>query len=613
MVMFYQHRAIVKTLKPVLGALLGPLMRARLMLRPSTLAPSILAALTTVLLFCTTLPLYAANLSSRVDRQEVSSGETLTLTISLDEQVLFGEPDFDSLEKDFEILSRNRQSRFSNNNGKRESYTQWLLTLSPKKTGLLIIPSFSFKGEVSDALEIKVLKPSASSQSNSEIFTEVKLEKSSVYVQEQALLTLRLLTAVPLSNFEMTPLNIPDAQVIKISDRQYQKQVNGKDYIVVETQYAIFPENSGELSIPALRYAGVARFNYERKRIALTTKEQILSVKPRPAEALNTSWLPASAVSLSDNWGNDKPTMTVGEPVTRNITLSAQGLTAAQLPPLLIEQNEDLKIYRDQAQLEDNTNAQGVTGHRIESMAIVPNKSGPLTFPEIRVQWWDTVNERMATALLPSETFQVLPGAATSPPPAEVTAIPPPNNDALAPSTIAPTENGLMLKALIASNILLALLGITFGIMWWRGRNSQHADASINETTPATSNATLKSVHLAAADHNYPALREAIIHWARKHWQQTSIHTLDQVASKAEDTELKLLFEELDMRLYDKHPLTVKTGVNNDLNNDANTQESSDEKAFDTKALVKHLEAIHQIPTGSKKTKLTELRPLYPE
>jgi hypothetical protein len=606
--MFYQHRAIVKTLKPVLGALLGPLMRARLILRPS-----ILAALTTVLLFCTTLPLHAANLSSRVDRQEVSSGETLTLTISLDEQVLFGEPDFDSLEKDFEILSRNRQSRFSNNNGKRESYTQWLLTLSPKKTGLLIIPSFSFKGEVSDALEIKVLKPSASSQSNSEIFTEVKLEKSSVYVQEQALLTLRLLTAVPLSNFEMTPLNIPDAQVIKISDKQYQKQVNGKDYIVVESEYAIFPENSGELSIPALRYSGIARLNYERKRIALTTKEQILSVKPRPAEALNTSWLPASAVSLSDNWGNDKPTMTVGEPVTRNITLSAQGLTAAQLPPLLIEQNEDLKIYRDQAQLEDNTNAQGVTGHRIESMAIVPNKSGPLTFPEIRVQWWDTVNEHMATALLPSETFQVLPGAATSPPPAEVTAIPPPNNDALAPSTIAPTENGLMLKALIASNILLALLGITFGIMWWRGRNSQHADASINETTPATSNATLKSVHLAAADHNYPALREAIIHWARKHWQQTSIHTLDQVASKAEDTELKLLFEELDMRLYDKHPLTVKTGVNNDLNNDANTQESSDEKAFDTKALVKHLEAIHQIPTGSKKTKLTELRPLYPE
>lgn len=613
MVTFYQHRAIVKTLRPVLGALLGPLMRARLILRPSILAPTILAPLTIVLLLCASLPLYAANLNSRVDRQEVSRGETLTLTISLDEQVLFGEPDFTSLEKDFEILSRNRQSRFSNNNGKRESYTQWLLTLSPKKTGLLIIPSFSFKGQVSDALEIKVLKSSASSQSNSDIFTEVKLEKSSVYVQEQALLTLRLLTAVPLSNFEMTPLNIPDAQVIKISDRQYQKQVNGKDYIVVETQYAIFPENSGELSIPALRYAGVARFNYERKRIALGTKEQILSVKPRPAEALNTSWLPASAVSLSDNWGNDKPTMTVGEPITRNITLSAQGLTAAQLPPLLIEPNEDLKIYKDQAQLEDNTNARGVTGHRIESMAIVPNKSGPLTFPEIRVQWWDTVNERMATALLPSETFQVLPGAATSPLPAEVTASPPLNNDAMAPSTIPQTKNGLMLKALIASNILLALLGITFAIMWWRGRNSQHAEANINKTAPATSNATLKSVHLAAADHNYPALREAIIHWARKHWQQTSIHTLDQVASKAEDTELKLLFEELDMRLYDKHPLTVKTGINSDLNSDANPQESSDDKIFDTKALVKHLEAIHQIPTGSKKTKLTELRPLYPE
>ncbi len=594
MVTFYRHRTIIKRLKPAVNTLTG-------------------GCLTVVLFIFISLPLQAANLNSQVDRQELSSGETLTLIVSIDEQVLFGEPDFSSLEKDFEILGRNRQNRFSNNNGKTESYTQWLLTLSPKKIGQLIIPSFSFKGEVSEAIEINVVETSASNQPDSEIFTEVTLDKSSVYVQEQALLTLRLLTAVPLRNFEKTPLNIPDAQVINISDNQYQKQVNGKDYIVVETQYAIFPENSGELNIPALRYSGIASFNYESKRIALRTEEQTLSVKPRPAEALNTSWLPARGVSLSDNWTRDKPTMTVGEPVTRNITLSARGLTAAQLPPLVIQQNEALKIYRDQAQLEDNTNAQGVIGHRIESMAIVPTESGPLTFPEIQVQWWDTVNERMRTARLPSETFDVLPGAATSPPPAEVTTTPTPNRDIIVPTVIAPAENGLILKVLIASNILLALLSLTFAVMWWHNRNSQQPESGINKTVPSPPNekakTTLKTVQLAAADHNYPALREAIIQWARSHWQQTNIHTLNQVASKAEDAELKRLFEELDTRLYDKH----RGKVNVEASNDANPHENIDEKILDTKALIRRLETIHQRPIGGKNIKLTRLRPLYPD
>lgn len=615
MVRFYRDRGFAKKPKPDVGASPGSLTAS--LARP--LAGSLAGLLLTGLLLCIALPLHAANLSASVDRQELSSDETLTLTVSLDEQVLFGEPDFSSLEKDFEILGRNRQSGFSYNNGTSESYTQWLLTLSPKKTGLLIIPSFSFKGEVSDAFEIKVAKPSASSQSNSQIFTETKLEKSSVYVQEQALLTLRLLTAVPLSNFEMTPLSIPDARVIKISDHQYQKQINGRDYIVVETQFAIFPENSGELTIPALRYTGIARLDYDSKRIALETEQQMLSVKPRPAEALNTTWLPTQAVSLSDNWARDKPTMTVGEPVTRSITLSARGLTAAQLPPLVIEQNENFKIYRDQAQLEDETNAQGVTGHRMESMAIVPNQSGPLTFPEIRVQWWDTVNERLETAVLPSETFQVLPGADTGPSPAEVNAMTPIGNDDLAPSvtgpatapTDTPDENGPLSKILIAANILLALLATTFAIMWWRGRDSQLANAGTNDALPAAAGASIKSIRLSAADSNYPALREAIIQWAREHWRESSIHTLDQVASKAGDAELKRLFQQLDIRLYDKHRAQIQE--QEQANNDPDKQHSGDETTFDTKTLVKHLEAIHQVPPASKKTGLKELRPLYPE
>ena len=551
----------------------------------------ILAAILLVI----SLPLQATSLVSRVDRQQISLGETLTLTLTLDKQVLFGEPEFNSLETDFEIISRNRQSRYSNTNGKKQSYTQWILTLSPKQTGQLIIPSFSFKGEVSDALEIKVSKPIASTNPNAQIFTEAILEKNSVYVQEQALLTLRLLTAVPLSNFEMSEVVISDATITKLAENQYQKRIGGKDYIVVETQFAIFAENSGELIIPAVRYSGIARLSFNRKRVAVNTEEQVLSVKPQPSAVNNINWLPAHEINLSDNWGKDKPTLTVGEPVTRTITLSAQGLTAAQLPPLAIDQSPDFKLYNDQAQLEDSINTRGVIGRRVESMAIVPTKAGSLTLPEVRVQWWDTTKDSMQTSVLASVTFEVLANADST----LSQAIPPsvlPNTDAatVLPGTNDQAENSWVVLALGAANVLLALVALTFAILWWRGRgDAAGLTNGMNELDQAPNRANLKAVHLAAAASNYAALRDAVIQWASDHWRDKSIHTLHQVATRADNEALESLFQELDASLYEK--------------SGANVGEP------DINSLVRHLEEIQKLPVNGKKTKAQELLPLYPE
>jgi oxygen tolerance protein BatD len=551
------------------------------------------------ILLAISLPLQAGSLVSQVDRQQISLGETLTLTLTLDKQVLFGEPEFSSLETDFEIINRNRQSRYSNANGKKQSYTQWILTLSPKQTGQLIIPSFSFKGEVSDAFEIKVSKPVASTNSNAQIFSEAILEKNSVYVQEQALLTLRLLTAVPLSNFEMSEVVIPDATVIKLAENQYQKRVSGKDYIVVETQFAIFAENSGELIIPPVRYSSIARLSFNRKRIAVNTEEQALSVKPQPSAANNINWLPAREINLSDNWGKDLPTLTVGEPVTRTITLSAQGLTAAQLPPLVIDQSPGFKLYNDQAQLEDNINTKGVIGRRVESMAIVPSEAGSLTLPEVRVQWWDTTNDHMRTSVLASVTFQVLPGADSTLSQATPPFVSPKTN---AGATLSDTgdqpENKWVIAALGAANVLLALMAITFAILWWRGRGSVAGlTPGKGDPNQTPNRASLKAVHMAAAASDYAALRDAIIQWASDHWRDTSIHTLHQVATRAENEALGSLFQKLDTCLY------KKSGTQGD--------------EPDIKSLVKHLEEVQKIPisskNGSKKNRAQELLPLYPE
>ncbi len=81
-----------------------------------------------------------AELSATANRTVLDSNETLQLRVRLDAQAFRSEPDFSPLQKDFEILSNNRQQQYSSVNGKAESYTDWNLTLMPKRTGIILIP-----------------------------------------------------------------------------------------------------------------------------------------------------------------------------------------------------------------------------------------------------------------------------------------------------------------------------------------------------------------------------------------------------------------------------------------------------------------------------------------
>ena len=129
-----------------------------------------------------------ATLTATADRTVLDSNETLQLTLRYNGQVFTGEPNFAVLQRDFKILSNNRQQQYSMMNGRTESFTDWKLTLAPKRLGRLLIPSIKFKKDISDAIEITVRKASPSNATGQAVYTETLVDKSAVYVQEQLLL-----------------------------------------------------------------------------------------------------------------------------------------------------------------------------------------------------------------------------------------------------------------------------------------------------------------------------------------------------------------------------------------------------------------------------------------
>ncbi|HVY55403.1 MAG TPA: BatD family protein, partial [Thermodesulfobacteriota bacterium] len=143
----------------------------------------------------------------------------------------------------------------------------------------------------------------------------------------------------------------------------------------------------------------------------LSGQEITLDVKP-PAAGTDR-WLPLTSLKISDDL-DGAASAKVGEPLTRKLKLVAQGATGATLPDLegSIAPDGSFRIYADKPSSGEKISADGstITGWREESYTLIPEKSGALTLPEIKVPWWDVKSNRIAYATVPARTIDVAPG-----------------------------------------------------------------------------------------------------------------------------------------------------------------------------------------------------------
>ena len=556
--------------------------------------------ITLILLALSTANLSWAELSLRVDRTELGADETLELTVTYDDQVS-GEPNFAPIHKDFEIFSKSRQQQSSWINGTSTSSTNWKILLIPKRQGKLRIPALSFKGDTSNSIEISVrpADSSAKNTANQPFFIETSTDKDSVYIQEQIILTHRLYYSLPLRDISISEFDIDDALIQQIADNQYQKNINGRNYSVIEIKFALFPQTAGKLNIPAQRISAYeissgsqfGSFFSRGNQIVRLTQAETVSVMPRPPHIAPNQWMPSSQLRLRETWSDNSANLTVGEPITRTIVIGAQGLTAAQIQPLPVIENNAFRSYPDQPKLEDSKNAQGIIGMRTETIAIVPNQAGPLTLPAIEIEWWDTANNRMQTSRLPARSFNVVASQTTpqislgdnagdSHTPTETHAV---NTENKIPQPSALTRWSLILNALL----IAALVAVLY-------RRQALARPRKTQMTAPISGAKqqLKQIEKLASENNHGAMRDSILQWGTEVFPQQPPRSLKQLASMLENEDLQQQFAALDQRLFK-----------------ADTTETT---ALDTGAILKQLKAYR--PTRhSGKDRGTELKPLYPD
>ncbi|MEW5009546.1 MAG: BatD family protein [Cycloclasticus sp.] len=361
----------------------------------------------------------AVDMVAAVDRNPVSINESFKLIIRASESP-DDDPDFSPLTSDFEILNQQQSSRSSWVNGRSSKVISWDLDLMAKRVGHLQIPSIHFGDDQTKPIPLQVVENQAQAAvgENEPLYLDVSVSEDEVYVQAQLIYTVRLFQRISLAKASLTEPQVDNAIIEKLAeDAQFNTQVNGVNYTVVERKYAIFPQQSGPLTIAPLtltaqvassnRSAYGSIFNSQRtqtQRVFSTAVQ--LNVLPIPAQFKAKHWLVAEQLHLEQTWSNDALTVTVGEPLTRTITLLAKGLTASQLPEFTQHGgHSSLKVYPDQAVLKNQRNGDGVIAFREQKIAFIPAKPGEYQLEALEIPWFNSQTGQQAVARIPAMTI----------------------------------------------------------------------------------------------------------------------------------------------------------------------------------------------------------------
>ncbi|MDA0824323.1 MAG: BatD family protein [Proteobacteria bacterium] len=513
---------------------------------------------------------FATEVKLNIEPPSVIANESFRLIFTTDGSV-DAEPTFGELDGVIDILGRNRQTSIQWINGKNTQSTTWVLDVIALNTGTVTIPSVAFGSDRSPARSIEVAANGTgpATGTDTSLILETEVDVDNPYVQQQIILTARLLRRIELNDAQMTkPSTESDAIIKRLgTDATYNTMRDGKRYEVFERRYSVFPQTSGTVRIAPLtlttqivesRGAIFSPFRQQIKTRRIESNDLVIEVKPIPSSYTAATWLPARSVRLRDEWTPDVKDVNAGEPLTRTVFLWADGLNAGQLPELSIDLPAGLKSYPDQPQTSEQETATGFSAIRQQNFAMIPNASGDLVFPSVSVTWWNVESDKMEVTQLPERRF-VVAGLLNDDPAASSTPVAVPNvatpladpENAVADTIATEYQQSFSNRYLIPA--IVSLLGwVITALAWWlsvrRSRKARDTGRSVDEV-PASNARARRDVLGACKAHDPVGAKRALIAWSRIEFGEDSINSLGEVAKRVSDplnTEVRLL----DRHLY---------------------------------------------------------------
>jgi hypothetical protein len=508
-----------------------------------------------LILFLSCTLALAAPVTAKLDRNSAVVGETVTLTLQTTDTDQSLDTDLAVLHTDFDVLNQRSETQMSFVNGRQSASVRMVITLEPKHAGNLLIPALQFPGASSIPVYLKVSAAPELAPGDAEpVFIEVTVhpESGPYYVGSQVSLMVRIFYQPNLTEAAINPPAPSQASVRLLDEVPYQSDRNGERYRVLERRYAIFPERSGILTIPAMQLSGrlierpsdrLWQPKVRGRRVKVESEPLSLEISPRPASFSGDYWLPARRITLSQQI-SDNEKLHVGEPITRTVIMDAQGLEEHMLEEPKWPELPSTRIYPDQPQGISRDDGEWVLGHKEFRYAVVPEIAGELVLPEIKLDWWDTVANRQRTAVLPEHRVTVLPSELSQ------LAIAPPVSPTMPGAT-----SGTSAVAVVTGSTLLwkATTGV-FAFLWlltlvyyYRKGPVRVASNGSNGSSSLAEKDLLRQLQQACQKDDATAARKDLAQWVRNYAPETMRGSTRDFGLTCNDAVLQGAIAELDV------------------------------------------------------------------
>ncbi len=526
-------------------------------------------------------PVNAATIQVTSDRDPVGLNESFQLVYESSDSP-DDDPDFAPLEQYLDILNRSQSSNVSIINGRYNSSKKWSLTVMARQVGDIVLPPVEFGSDLSDAIKITVKAAADNQAAQSSFYSRIRVDQEQVYAQQQVVITQQLFSDRNMSAYGMGELDFNGMDVISQplgDEKQYKTRIGNTPYLVIERSYAIFPQTSGLLKLsPVLVEARIGStsnsfFNSLGGNPVVRARSNAveIAVLPVPDNINVNPWLPAKSFQLLEQWPQNPPKFKQGEPVTRTLSIKAEGLTAAQLPVLPDILTDGLKQYPDQPLLNDIKNDNGITGYRVEKVALIPTNAGRMILPAIDIPWWNTVTQKREVARIPERTIEVQAAAINTAKAAAVQAPPgsvepeikqsnspiPANEQSGEPLQAAQTIWSQYWFLLV---IFLALGWLITALAWVVSVNKKSQPVKHETNKSTTAKQAFKQLKIACEKKDVTDCRGQLLSWARALFSTQDIRSLrDLIPFSGE--QMRLEISKIDAVLYGNQDQSINFTV----------------------------------------------------
>lgn len=344
-----------------------------------------------------------------VDKNEIYLGDVVKLNLSISDPNL--KIKFPQETTDYRVVASSASSSFQIINGITSQNKTISYVIKPLRAGKINLPEATatdgsnyYKSQnivinvqagkkvYKQAKNINIKQETATPTKTNNVFAKIELNNLHPYVNEQLNLSLKIYHRGNLVEINPQSLQIPLQDFVKQIDdkaKEYKEVVNGREYLVYQLNYILFPLKAGKVTIPEHSLQGIVmedaplrRSSFDpfriinpfviKKPIEFKTNNLTLNVKAIPDNQPQnfTGYVGDLAVTHQVS----KLEIEAGEAITLTTKIYGSG-SENSVETDFIKDSQQYSLFKDKEESSEEINNSILYFEKIIKTAIVPNKN----------------------------------------------------------------------------------------------------------------------------------------------------------------------------------------------------------------------------------------------